>query len=63
MYAYFVLGELLVIVEFCRFGNLQNYLYKHRESYINQVDPITGQIDYNIGSDILERSYSVSSDM
>ncbi|KAL1506846.1 hypothetical protein ABEB36_006133 [Hypothenemus hampei] len=54
--------ELLVIVEFCRFGNLQNYLYKHRESYINQVDPITGSVDYSIGADILERSYSVSSD-
>ncbi|KAH1027653.1 vascular endothelial growth factor receptor 1-like isoform X2 [Dendroctonus ponderosae] len=54
--------ELLVIVEFCRFGNLQNYIYKHRESFINQIDPVSGNIDYNIGADLLERSYSVSSD-
>ncbi|KAF7266631.1 hypothetical protein GWI33_020129 [Rhynchophorus ferrugineus] len=54
--------ELLVIVEFCRFGNLQNYLFKHRESFINQVDPRTGTIDCNIGSQVLDRLYSVSSD-
>ncbi|XP_050295850.1 vascular endothelial growth factor receptor 1-like [Anthonomus grandis grandis] len=54
--------ELLVIVEFCRFGNLQNFLYKHRESFINQVDPITGNINYDIGADILERSNSNSSE-
>ena len=31
-------GEVLVIVEYCRFGNLQTYLINHRNSYINQVD-------------------------
>lgn len=31
-------GELLVIVEYCRFGNLQTYLVKHRNHFINQVD-------------------------
>ncbi|XP_066150406.1 vascular endothelial growth factor receptor 1-like isoform X2 [Euwallacea fornicatus] len=54
--------ELLVVVEYCRFGNLQNYIYKHRGNYINQVDKITGDINYHIGADILDRSYSVSSD-
>ncbi|XP_008191844.1 vascular endothelial growth factor receptor 1 isoform X1 [Tribolium castaneum] len=53
--------ELLVIVEFCRFGNLQNYLLRHRENFIDQVDPKTGHIDYTIGQEILERTYSVSS--
>ncbi|XP_066251648.1 vascular endothelial growth factor receptor 1-like [Euwallacea similis] len=54
--------ELLVVVEYCRFGNLQNYIYKHRGNYINQVDKITGDINYHIGADVLDRSYSVSSD-
>ena len=31
-------GELLIIVEYCRFGNLQNYLIKNRNDFINQVD-------------------------
>ncbi|GJQ81452.1 Pvr [Trypoxylus dichotomus] len=53
--------ELYVVVEFCRFGNLHNYLLRHRENFINQVDPETGKIDYAIGVDILSRSFSVSS--
>ncbi|KAI9558995.1 hypothetical protein GHT06_015784 [Daphnia sinensis] len=31
---------LLIIVEYCRFGNLQNYLSKHRSSFINLVDSL-----------------------
>ncbi|KRT84024.1 Immunoglobulin, partial [Oryctes borbonicus] len=53
--------ELYVIVEFCRFGNLHNYLLRHRENFINQIDPETGKIDYSIGIDVLSRSFSVSS--
>lgn len=41
--------ELLVIVEYCRFGNLHDYLLLHRDYYINQVDPITG--DVNLSGD------------
>lgn len=33
-------GEVLVIVEYCRFGNLQTYLINHRNSFINQVDEL-----------------------
>ncbi|XP_014211548.1 vascular endothelial growth factor receptor 1-like [Copidosoma floridanum] len=43
--------ELLVIVEFCRFGNLQNYLLRHRENFIDQIDPSTGKIDPSIGKE------------
>lgn len=50
-------------MEYCRYGNLQNYLFKHRDSFINQVDPLTGKIDYNIGADILERCYVDSIDV
>ncbi|KRT78953.1 Immunoglobulin, partial [Oryctes borbonicus] len=53
--------ELYVIVEFCRFGNLHNYLLRHRENFINQINPETGKIDCSIGIDVLARSFSVSS--
>lgn len=53
---------MLVIVEYCRYGNLHNYLLKHREDFINQIDPETNKIDYNIGYEELERTFSVSSD-
>ncbi|KAG8226012.1 hypothetical protein J437_LFUL004133 [Ladona fulva] len=36
--------ELLVIVEYCRFGNLQNYLLRHREDFIDEIDPVTGKV-------------------
>ncbi|XP_045029053.1 vascular endothelial growth factor receptor 1 isoform X3 [Daphnia magna] len=31
-------GDLLVILEYCRFGNLQTYLIKHRNYFVNQLD-------------------------
>lgn len=60
---FFFPGELLVIVEYCRFGNLHNYLLRHRGNFIDQIDPKTDAIDISIGADILEmeRSMSVSS--
>lgn len=48
--------ELLIIFEYSRFGNVHDYLLRHRDSYINQVDPITKEIDWSIGSDIIERA-------
>ncbi|XP_032668208.1 LOW QUALITY PROTEIN: vascular endothelial growth factor receptor kdr-like [Odontomachus brunneus] len=53
--------ELLVIVEYCRFGNLHNYLLRHRGGFINQIDPNTGKLDNTIGLDVLTRTVSVSS--
>ena len=43
-------GELLVIVEYCRYGNIQNYLIRHRSSFINQVDH-RGNLDSTIGAE------------
>jgi hypothetical protein len=57
----FVSVELLVIVEYCRFGNLHNYLLRHREDFVDQIDPKTGQIDTTIGVELLSRHDSVLS--
>ena len=48
--------ELLVIVEYCRFGNIQKYLMHHRNSFVNQVDPHTGNINFDIGKELLRMS-------
>ena len=36
-----------------RFGNIQKYLIHHRNKFINQVDPNTGIINFQIGKDLL----------
>ncbi|KAL0113762.1 hypothetical protein PUN28_012704 [Cardiocondyla obscurior] len=53
--------ELLVIVEYCRFGNLHNYLLRHRNDFINQIDPKTGKLDPTIGIDILTNAVNLNS--
>ncbi|XP_065357936.1 vascular endothelial growth factor receptor 1 isoform X3 [Calliphora vicina] len=40
--------ELMVIVEYCRFGNVQNFLMRNRKRFINQINPNTGKIDPTI---------------
>ncbi|CAH0548058.1 unnamed protein product [Brassicogethes aeneus] len=50
--------ELMVIVEFCRYGNLHNYIQRHRDNFINQIDPNTQSADFRIGLEVLERVYS-----
>ena len=46
--------ELYVIVEYCRFGNVQKYLQLHRNHFINQIDPVSGEIDFLIGGPALD---------
>ncbi|XP_059483009.1 vascular endothelial growth factor receptor 1-like isoform X2 [Neocloeon triangulifer] len=46
--------ELLVVVEYCCFGNLQQFLLRHRKNFIDQV--VNDKIDANIGKDLLEQS-------
>jgi hypothetical protein len=29
--------EILIIIDFCRFGNLKSYLIEHRGKFINQL--------------------------
>lgn len=37
--------ELMVIVEYCPHGNLQDYLSKHRRSFMDQFSEIDGSLD------------------
>ncbi|XP_077296631.1 vascular endothelial growth factor receptor 1-like [Arctopsyche grandis] len=50
--------ELLVIVEYCRYGNLHNYLIRHRENFIDQINLHYGNIDSNIGNNVVNKAYS-----
>ena len=43
-YLLLITGEFLVIVEYCRFGNLQNYLIKNRNTFVNEVDKFGNRI-------------------
>uniref|UniRef100_A0A1B0AEL6 Receptor protein-tyrosine kinase n=1 Tax=Glossina pallidipes TaxID=7398 RepID=A0A1B0AEL6_GLOPL len=40
--------ELMVIVEYCRYGNVQNFLLRNRKRFINQINPATDKIDVTI---------------
>ncbi|XP_078051536.1 vascular endothelial growth factor receptor 2-like, partial [Augochlora pura] len=53
--------ELLVIVEFCRFGNLHDYLLRHRSGFIDQINPSTGKLDLNINAISLTRTGTLPS--
>ncbi|CAG5055924.1 unnamed protein product [Parnassius apollo] len=48
--------ELIVIVEYCKFGNIHNYLQKHREVFIDQL---TDNKDKNLGK--VNKAFSCSS--
>uniref|UniRef100_A0A336M798 receptor protein-tyrosine kinase n=1 Tax=Culicoides sonorensis TaxID=179676 RepID=A0A336M798_CULSO len=40
--------EVMVIVEYCRFGNVQKFLLKHRTYFVDQIKKDTDEIDSNI---------------
>lgn len=44
----------MVIVEFCPFGNLQNFLVKHRAHFIDQINRDEDKIDSTIANQYLE---------
>ncbi|XP_014203976.1 vascular endothelial growth factor receptor 1 [Copidosoma floridanum] len=44
-------GQLLIIVEFCKFGNLRDLLLHNRTNFIDQINPSTGKIDPSIGKE------------
>ncbi|KAB7500453.1 Platelet-derived growth factor receptor alpha, partial [Armadillidium nasatum] len=38
-------GELWVLVEYCKFGNLLKFIQRAKAEFINQIDPVTSDID------------------
>lgn len=45
---FFYIGEVMVIVEYCRFGNVQKFLLKHRPYFVDQIRKDTDDIDHTI---------------
>lgn len=37
-------GELMVIVEYCRYGNIRSYLLSNRNSFVDLLDPNGGEV-------------------
>uniref|UniRef100_W4VRJ9 Protein tyrosine kinase n=1 Tax=Corethrella appendiculata TaxID=1370023 RepID=W4VRJ9_9DIPT len=40
--------ELMVIVEYCQFGNVQQFLQKHKAFFVDQINAETGEIDHSV---------------
>jgi FMS-like tyrosine kinase 1 len=38
-------GDVMVIVQYCRFGNIQDFLLKHRPNFVDQIVRNTDTID------------------
>ncbi|XP_043950379.1 platelet-derived growth factor receptor alpha isoform X4 [Drosophila biarmipes] len=54
--------ELMVIVEYCRFGNIQNFLMKNRKCFINQINPDTDHIDPSIMTQRISDNFDLHRD-
>ncbi|RXG68009.1 Vascular endothelial growth factor receptor 3 [Armadillidium vulgare] len=38
-------GELWILVEYCKYGNLLKFIQRAKNMFINQIDPVTSDID------------------
>ncbi|KAB7494224.1 Vascular endothelial growth factor receptor 1 [Armadillidium nasatum] len=38
-------GDLWILVEYCKYGNLLKFIQRAKAQFINQIDPVTGEID------------------
>ncbi|XP_060666911.1 vascular endothelial growth factor receptor 1 isoform X3 [Drosophila nasuta] len=54
--------ELMVIVEYCRFGNIQNFLLRNRKCFINQINPMNDRIDATIMTQRISDSFDLHRD-
>lgn len=43
----------MVIVEYCRFGNIRNILRKHRQTFVNQINRTDDVIDPNVTNEMV----------
>ncbi|XP_030080360.1 vascular endothelial growth factor receptor 1 isoform X7 [Drosophila hydei] len=55
--------ELMVIVEYCRFGNIQNFLLRNRKCFINQINPINDRIDPSIMTQRISDNFDLHRDV
>jgi serine/threonine protein kinase len=44
-------GELLVIVEYCPFGNLRTFIINHRDTFVSQIDKSGNLIESDVEND------------
>ncbi|KAI9554610.1 hypothetical protein GHT06_019883 [Daphnia sinensis] len=52
-------GEILVIVEYCCFGNLRSYLINHRDKFVSQVNE-SGELVTNVIEDCADDAITTS---
>jgi len=52
--------KLMVIVEYCRYGNLHDYLLRHRDDFVDQLDCTTGKLNLALGNEKVSRSQSTT---
>ncbi len=45
IFFFLCLEDLLIIVEYCQFGNLQSYLIRNRNNFISQLDDFIGNME------------------
>ncbi|RXG55344.1 Vascular endothelial growth factor receptor 1 [Armadillidium vulgare] len=48
-------GDLWILVEYCKYGNLLKFIQRAKAQFINQIDPVTDEID-------LHRTFPFSND-
>lgn len=53
-------GQLLVIVEYCRFGNIRSFLLDHRKNFVNQLDTECGEINAEINGETEPKYYNIN---
>ncbi|BFF95548.1 vascular endothelial growth factor receptor 1 [Drosophila madeirensis] len=55
--------ELMVIVEYCRFGNVQNFLLRNRKCFINQISLVNDRIDPAIMIQRVSENFELNRDI
>jgi len=54
----FIPVELMVIVEYCQYGNLYDYLLRHRDDFVDQLDRTTSKLNLALGTEKISWSQS-----